>query len=100
MPLVLFNISFDTRDPKMLFCDARAVPAEPCAQIEDDPGNPGGVTRRDIADVDIRTLGAFEDGAEDYVESDAGADVLDDADEATERLTRIWWRATIGGVGS
>jgi hypothetical protein len=97
MPLMLFNVSFDTQNPSMLLCDARAVPAEPRAQLGDDAGNPGGVTRGDIADADIRAVG--ENGSDVYVEGDP-EDVLEDEGDATTLATRVWWRAPIGGVGS
>ena len=99
MPLVLFDIAFDPRNPRVLPCDARAVPAGPYAGSEDDAGNPGGVTRSEIRAVDIRCLGEFEDGSEVYVEGDV-EDAVHDEDDATTLATRVWWRATVGGVGS
>ena len=94
MPLVLFDVAFDPRSPRVLPCDERAVAAERYAGIEDDAGNPGGVTRGNIRAVDIRALGEFESGEEVYVEGDA-EEVLDDADDETTRASCIWWRGRI-----
>ena len=95
MPLVLFDVTFDPRNPRVLPCDVRAVPAEPYAGIEEEAGNPGGITRADIAAIDIRCIGEFEDGQEVYVESDASDDVLDNADDETCAGSRIWWRGRV-----
>ena len=94
MPLVLFDLAFDPRNPRVLPCDARAVAAEPCAEVDDDAGNPGGVTRGDIRSEDVRGLGEFERGQQVYVEGDPEA-VLDDADDETTAACRIWWRGRV-----
>jgi hypothetical protein len=95
MPLVAFTVTFgDQANPRVIPADAHAVPAELYARVDDDAGNPGGITRGDIAGDDIRALGEFEDGADVYVEAEAD-DVLDDADEETTLASRIWWRARI-----
>jgi hypothetical protein len=95
MPLVLFDVAFDPRSPRVLPVDIRAVPAEPYAGIEDDAGNPGGVTRADIRSEDVRCLGEFDDGSDVYVESDATDDVLDDTDDEAAAASRIWWRGRV-----
>jgi hypothetical protein len=99
MPLVLFEIAFDPRNPRVLPSDVRAVPAEPYAGIEDDAGNVGGVTRSDIRAVDVRCLGKFANGSEVHGEGDP-EDVLHGEADATTPATCVGWRATIGGVGS
>ena len=96
MPLVQFSVSFDDKPkPRVLAAEARAVAAEPYLSVDEEAGDPGGVTRADIADGDIRPLGTFEDGAEVYVESPDPTDALDDTDESTDAETHIWWRAVI-----
>ncbi|MFI5297301.1 MAG: hypothetical protein ACHREM_04325 [Polyangiales bacterium] len=92
MALVLFTAAFDRPNPRPLPGDPRAVPAAPYAHVDDEAGNPGGITRADVADEFIRALSGFEDGAEIFVESDDDGDVLDD--EEAEG-TRIWWRAVV-----
>ena len=94
MPLVLFDIAFDPRNPRVLPCDAHAVAAGPYIQVEEDAGDAGGVTRADIKVVDIRALGEFEDGKEVFVEGDA-EHVLDDADDETTLASRVWWRGRV-----
>jgi hypothetical protein len=95
MPLVSFTVTFgDETTPRILPAAARAVPAELYTGIEDEAGNPGGITRGDLADGDVRGLGDFEDGHDVYVEGDP-EDVLDDTDDETSMVSRIWWRATI-----
>jgi hypothetical protein len=95
MHLLLFDVAFDPRNPRMLPCDARAVPAGGYLQVEEDAGDPGGIVRADIAGHDIRALGEFEDGQEVYVESDASDDVLDDRDDETSAGSRNWWRGRV-----
>lgn len=95
MPLVLFDANFSEHNPRVLPADARAVPAEPYVHIDDEAGNPGGVTRADLADDTIRPLGSFEDGAEVFIEGVADDDVLDDTDAETAAATRIWFRAAV-----
>lgn len=56
-----------------------------------------GIGRVDVADADIEPVGVFAKGAEIYVESADATDVLDASDRESERLTRIWWRATVLG---
>ena len=92
MPLVLFDVAYDKPNPSRVEPDARAVPADVYAHLDDDAGNPGGITKADIPDGDIRSLGSFEHGSEVYVEADDPNDVLDDDDPDA---TRIWWRGTI-----
>jgi hypothetical protein len=70
----------------------QAVPAEPYAAIDE---GQGGITRGDIKDADIKTLDQFEPGAEVFVASDDPEDVLDDSDSASERDTKIFWRARL-----
>jgi len=94
MPLVLFDIALDPRNPRVLPCDTRAVPADLYTEIEDDAGNPGGVMRADIRAVDMRCLGELEEGQDVYVEGDP-EDVLDDEDDETTLASRIWWRGRI-----
>ena len=95
MPLLLFNVSFDRPNPRVISADTPAVPAEPYSAVDDAAGNPGGITRADIQDQDIRPVGCFQDGDEVLVESDDPDAVLDDTDTETAALTRIWWRATV-----
>ena len=95
MPFVMFAMPRDNPTPHELPSDTQAVPAEPYLALEEAHGNPGGITRAELLDSDIRPLSSFEDGALLYVESDDPTDVLDDTDEDTERLTRIWWRAVL-----
>jgi hypothetical protein len=71
-----------------------AVVAAPYAHL--DEGH-GGISRVDVGDADIEPVGAFEKGGEVYVESTDPTDVLDTSDEESERLTHIWWRATVLG---
>jgi len=50
MPLVAFTVTFgDQANPRVIPADAHAVPAELYARVDDDAGNPGGITRGDIA---------------------------------------------------
>ena len=95
MPLVLFNVAFDPRTPRVLPREAFAVPAGPYIQVEEEAGDPGGIVRADITSVDIRALGEFEDGSDVYVESDTTDDVLDDTDGETTAVSRIWWRGRV-----
>ena len=96
MPLILFTASFAGQsNPRVLPAGTPAVLAGHYIRVEEDAGNPGGVTRGDIASADIRTLGECADGQDVYVESDATDDVLDDTDDETSVTSRIWWRATV-----
>jgi len=96
MPFILFSVSIgDQPNPRVLSADARAVAAAPDLSVDEEADDPGGITRADIADGDIRPVGTFEPGAEVYVESPDHEDVLDDTDETTEAETHIWWRAVI-----
>jgi hypothetical protein len=97
MPLVLFSVSFDQRNPRDLPADARAVRAEPYLALDD---GQGGLTAAEVDPHEVERLDAFELGADLYVESSDPEDALDDTDEETERLTRIWWRASlVGAIG-
>jgi hypothetical protein len=73
---------------------ARAVRAEPYLHLDEEHG---GISRVDVADADIEPVGVFMKGVEVYVESTDPTDVLDSSDDESERLTRIWWRATVLG---
>lgn len=94
MPLLLLNVCFDRANPRALPVDARAVPAEPYAHLDEEAGSPGGITRADIDLVDVRALGSFGDGAEVFVESDDPEDLLELGDDDPQQ-GRIWWRATV-----
>jgi hypothetical protein len=50
-----------------------------------------------VADADIEPVAVFMKGVDLYVESPDPTDVLDTSDDESERLTRIWWRATVLG---
>jgi hypothetical protein len=63
--------------------------------VDEESGNPGGITTGDIKEGDIRPLGSFMTGSEVYVESDDPEDCLDDTDEESQRKTHIWWLAEI-----
>ncbi len=93
----MIRVRFTANDPNEVWLDgsALAVAAEPYDALDE---GQGGITRGDITDGDLKTLADFEAGAEVFVESADADDVLDDTDEATERDTRIFWRAIIGGV--
>jgi hypothetical protein len=71
-----------------------AVRAEPYLHLDEEHG---GISRVDVGDADIEPVGIFMKGVEVYVESTDATDVLDTSDDESERLTRIWWRATILG---
>jgi hypothetical protein len=71
-----------------------AVRAEPYLHLDEQHG---GISRVDVADADIEPVGVFMKGVEVYVESTDPTDVLDTSDDESERLTRIWWRATVLG---
>ncbi len=94
MPLVLFAVTLDRPNPRMLSADARAVLATPSyVEIEEEDGDPGGITRAEINDADVR-LAEFLDGADVYVEGEAG-DVLDDTTDERAVATRMWGRARV-----
>ena len=95
MPFVMILMPVGRETPRLLPSDVRAVGAEPYLALEEAHGNPGGLTRADLLDNDIRPLGSFEDGDEIYVESDDPTDVLDDTDDDTIAATRVWWRARL-----
>ena len=96
MPFILFSVSFDDqRNPRVLAAEACAVRAEPYLGVDEEAGDPGGITRADVSDGDIRALGTFDDGGEADVESPELEDVLDNTDESAEAETHIWWRAVI-----
>ncbi len=73
-----------------------AVAAEPYVDLDE---GQNGITRGDIKDADLKTLDTFEPGAEVFIESEDADDVLDDSDEASERDTKIFWRAVIAERG-
>lgn len=91
MPLVLFDVSFDKPNPRVVPAETRAVAGEAYAHVDDEAGNPGGITAADVADDYIRQLDSFEHGAEVFVEGEPD-DVLDDEEPVA---TRIWWRARV-----
>jgi hypothetical protein len=96
MPLLVFIVWRDDQpNPRVVAGGTRAVPADLYASVDEAAGNPGGVTRADLTDADIRALSEFVDGQEVYVESSEPADVLDDTDDTTATATRIWWRARV-----
>ena len=91
VPLVLFDVSYRRQNPSHVEPDARAVSAERYGYVDDDAGNPGGITRAEIGEGDIRQLSEFGDATEVFVESEDPDDVLDDEDP---NGSRIWWRGT------
>ncbi len=72
--------------------DTRAVLSEPYADLDE---GQGGLTYGDLRPEDIRTLAEFEPGTTVLIESEEPTDVLDDTDEATGAMTRIWWRVVV-----
>jgi hypothetical protein len=79
----------------MIPADARAVLATAdYIEIEQEDGDPGGITHAEVDDADIRPLGEFQDGQEVYVEGEAG-DVLDDTSAERAAATRMWGRAKL-----
>jgi hypothetical protein len=72
--------------------ETRAVAGEKYAHLDE---GQSGITRADINDEDIRTLGSFKLGDDVFVESEEPDDCLDDSDEQREKDTRIWWRVTL-----
>ena len=89
MPRVAFTVSLEMPNPREVDPGLPAVPAAPYVHLDDEAGNPGGVTRADLAGASPQPIGSFQVGVEVFVQSE---DVLDDADPET---TRIWWRGTI-----
>ena len=95
LPFVMILMPVGRETPRLLPPDVRAVPAEPYLAAEEAQGNPGGITRAELVDSDIRPLGSFEDGALLYIESDDPTDALDDTDDDSIAATRVWWRARL-----
>ncbi len=94
MPFVMILMPADNATPRLLPPDVRAVGAEPYLAIEEAHGNPGGLTRAELRDDDIRALGSFDDGDQLYLEGEP-EQVLDDTDDDTIAATRVWWRAVL-----
>lgn len=76
--------------------DTLAVAARLYPELDDESG-PGGTTRGELRDADIKTLGQLVADGERvfYVESDDPSDVLFDDDEQAERESRIWWKVEL-----
>ena len=92
MPLIAIAVhSNDPTPHRVVPADIRAVPAAKYALYEEAAGNPGGITRGELADDDIRALSTYEDGEAVYMEGDPGEVLDDEQGEAT----RIWWRARL-----
>ena len=94
MPRILYDVSEGTPPPREVSGETRAVRAAPYVQLDDEAGNPGGVTRADLDEPDIQTLGDFRIGDEVFVEGDP--DETLDPDDPEQG--RIWWRATVTGA--
>jgi hypothetical protein len=94
MPLVIFDVTYKGPPPCEVSGETCAVRAAPYVCVDDEAGNPGGVTRADLNDDDIRPLGAFKIGDEVFIEG-LPQETLN-VDDETGRA-RIWWRALITG---
>ena len=96
MPIVIFDVAYyEKTNPDHVERDARAVSGTTYNDLDNDAGNPGGITRDQISEADIRTLGEFAVGTEVFIEGEPREN-LDDADETGG--SRIWWRGTVVGT--
>jgi hypothetical protein len=84
----------DDPTPRSISENARAVPAEPYRDVDNDCG---GITAMDVRPEDVRRLGEFGPGQEVFVEGDDPDHAWERETEEGRRNTRIWWRAVVVG---